>query len=188
MECLTFEQRKELLSSYFERNGMLLCNESKDLPYLESVGGDWNSILALIEEGQVFYSKLYKGRVTYLSKEFYANMKPYRQRLERLSPTARAIYELLAEIGSANTEEIKRVLLIPGKAFTQSMNELFKELLVTAIQRDRTMNDNWSSFHWGTYEQWESLHSTTNSGASMDILRDLTQNLLTEKKLMNLLK
>lgn len=188
METLTLEQRKELLFSYFGSNGILLCNESKELPYLDSVGGDWNSITALIEEGQVFYSKLYKGRVTYLSMEFYANMKPYKQRLERISPTARMIYDFLSEIGTANTAEIKRVRSIPDKVFTESMNELFKELLVTAIKRDRTMNVNWSSFYWGTFEKWESLHPIIDAELSMDILRGQTKALLTEKKLANLLK
>lgn len=158
MDDLTFEQRKTLLRSYFMTNGLLLCNESKELPYLESVGGDWISIVALIEEGEVFYSKLYKGRVSYLSREFYGNIKPYRQRLERLSPTARSIYEHLTQIEMATTVEIKEILFLSGKTFTQCMDELFKELLVTAIQRDRTMNVNWSSFYWGTFEKWEAMH------------------------------
>ena len=72
----------ELLKGYFSRNGFLLCNECRNMPSLFNVGGDWNSIVQLIEEGQVFYSKLYKGRVTYLSREFYAQVKPYRQRME----------------------------------------------------------------------------------------------------------
>lgn len=144
--------------------------------------------LSLIEEGQVFYSKLYGGRVTYLSKEFYANMKPYRQRLEGLSPTARAVYDFLSEIGTANTEEIKRVLLLSSRTFTQSMNELFRELLVTAIRRDRTMNENWSSFEWGTYKAWEELHPVSAAENSRDVLEHLTKGILTKKKLLNLLK
>ena len=75
----------ELLKGYFSRNGFLLCNECRNMPSLFNVGGDWNSIVQLIEEGQVFYSKLYKGRVTYLSREFYAQVKPYRQRMELIS-------------------------------------------------------------------------------------------------------
>lgn len=59
MDNMTFEQRKRLLSGYFEANGMLLCNESRDLPYLEGVGGDWNSIIALIEEGKVFLQQAF---------------------------------------------------------------------------------------------------------------------------------
>lgn len=188
MEELTIDQRKELLRAYFEMNGMLLCNESKDLPCLESVGGDWNSIIALIEEGQVFYSKLYRGRVTYLSKEFYANIKPYRQRLERLSPEARLIYNFLTEIEMANTAQIKQILCLSNKTFTQSMDELFKELLVTAIERDMTINANWSSFYWGTYEKWENLHSIADVTPSMTMLKELTKGVLSEKKLASLLK
>lgn len=188
MEKFILEQRKELLHVYFASNGMLFCNESKDVPYLESVGGDWNSITALIEEGRVFYSKLYKGRVTYLSRKFYANMKPFRQRLDGLSPAARMIYYFLAEIGTASTAQIKQVLCLSGKTYAQGMDELFQELLVTAIERDRTMNANWSSFYWGTFEQWEHLHPIIDVELSIDILKDQTKSLLTEKKLMSLLK
>lgn len=108
--------------------------------------------------------------------------------MERLSPTARAIYDILSEIGTASTPEIKRLMPISDKTFTQSMNELFRELLVTAVQRDRTMNENWSSFHWGTYETWESLHPITDIEVSTEVLRNLTKGLLTEKKLINLMK
>ena len=41
----------ELLKGYFSRNGFLLCNECRNMPSLFNVGGDWNSIVQLIEEG-----------------------------------------------------------------------------------------------------------------------------------------
>jgi len=180
--------REKMLLSYFQSNGLLLCNESKDLPFLDSVGGDWNSIVALIEKGLVYYSRLYKGRVTYLSAAFYAQVKQYRQRLDKVSPTARAIFEFLSEIGKANTFEIKSILMLSEKAFSACMNELFKELLVTAIERDRTMNVNWSSFYWGTFGTWELLHPIIDVDVSTDVLRKLTLNIMTEKQLIGLLK
>lgn len=32
--------QEQLLRAYFSRNGILLCNKSKELPYLGSVGGE----------------------------------------------------------------------------------------------------------------------------------------------------
>ena len=50
----------ELLKGYFSRNGFLLCNECRNMPSLFNVGGDWNSIVQLIEEGQVFIANYIK--------------------------------------------------------------------------------------------------------------------------------
>ena len=179
---------KELLEGYFSKHGMLLCNESKDMPSLSSVGGDWSSIVGLIEEGKVFHSRFYKGRVTYLSREFYGQIKHYRQRENRLSKEAQSIYSLLNEIGLANTEEIKRLLNLSGKVFSGALQELGKELLVTAIKRDRTMNQNWSSFAWGPWSFWESLHPITDIPVSVERAEELLKGLVSEREIKQFLK
>lgn len=178
----------EMLARYFSGNGFLLCNENRALPSLFSVGGDWNGIVELIEDGQVFYSKLYKGRVTYLSREFYAQIKPYRQRMERISDRGAEIFELLETVECAGTQEIKRLLGLSNEAYTGAMLELGKELLVTAIRRDKTMNKNWSSFLWGTYKTWESLHPVSDIAVSDDRLKQLLAGLISEKEMKRFLK
>lgn len=182
------ETSMNFLNLYFEANGLLLCNESEELPYLESVGGDWNGIVSLIEDGTVFYSKLYHGRVTYLSRTFYANIKSYKQRMDRISPTARMIYDMLSGAEMASTEEIKCILPISGKLLRQSMDELFKELLVTAVKRERVMNENWCSFSWATFEKWEAMHPIDDVPISHEILKKQVSHLLTDRKLQNILK
>lgn len=177
----------EMLKGYFSRNGFLLCNECRNMPSLDTVGGDWNSIVLLIEDGQVFYSKLYKGRVTYLSREFYAQIKPYRQRMELLSGPGMSIYNLLETIGYANAQQIKRLLGLSGKEYTSAMLELSQELLVTAIHRDKTMNPNWSSFLWGTYNTWETLHPISDIAVSANCLKRLLEGLVSEKEIASLL-
>jgi len=151
------ETKISLLQSYFLKNDMLLCNENKDLPSLTTVGGDWDSIIMLIEQGEVFYSKFYKGRVTYLSREFYYKVKPDKQRTHKLTAKAREVLELIEAANPVSTSAIKDKLMISSKEYTACMDELFKELLVTAIKRDRTINANWSSFCWGTSQHWERL-------------------------------
>lgn len=152
----------QLLRAYFSRNGILLCNESKELPYLEAVGGDWNSVVHLMTSGKVFYSKLYKGRVTYLSREFYYRVKPYRQRLESLSPESQELLSFIQEAGLVNTAEMKQALPLPAKQFAACMDALFRDLFVTVIARDRTIASNWTSFYWGSFERWEALQPTLN--------------------------
>lgn len=180
--------QEELLKSYFFKHGILLCNENAYLPSLSSVGGDWNSIVALIEEGQIFYSKLYKGRVTYLSRDFYAQIKPYKQRVNKVSQTSRLIFDFLKETDRANTAEIKNVFKLSSKTFSESMDELCRELLITAIERDRTMNVNWSSFYWGTYGTWERLHPISEITVSSEALKMLLSGLLSDRQIDNIMK
>lgn len=177
-----------MLKSYFQAQGILLCNENRELPSLASVGGDWNGIVSLMEQGEVFYSKLYKGRVTYLSRAFYAQIKPYKQRLEKVSPAAKRIFEFLREAGPADTAEIKNALKLSGKPLSESMGELFRELLVTVIKRSQTLNVNWCSFDWGTYETWEQIHPVSDMIPEKGRLFALASSFLTERQIRNLLK
>lgn len=149
------EKKLTLLKSYFEHNGLLLCNESRDLPSLDTVGGDWETVVSLMESGDVFYSKLYKGRVTYLSRELYYLIKPMKQRIEKLSPQSAELFGILSSAGPLTTTEIKGMLFLPSKAFNSCMDELHKELFITVITRDRDIQQNWSSFCWGNYALWE---------------------------------
>ena len=178
----------ERLNAYFRQYGLLLCNENRELPSLSSVGGDWAAIVAFMTAGQVFYSKFYKHRVTYLSRECYAHIKPYRQRLSKVSPEAKSIYAFLSSVGQASTADIANALMLPKKALSTAMDELFAELLVTVIAQDRTINISWSSFLWGTYETWEQLHPIADIPVSQARLTALTGELISAKQLRNLLK
>lgn len=165
--------QEQLLRAYFSRNGILLCNESRELPYLESVGGDWNSIVRLMTSGEVFYSKLYRGRVTYLSREFYDQIKPYKQRLEELSPESRELLSFVQEAGPVNTAEIRQALPLSAKQLTACMDALFRDLFLTVVARDRTISSNWASFYWGSFEQWEALQPASNDDHAPDTLSRL---------------
>ena len=43
------------LQSYLEANGILLCNQSPDLPALEDVGCTWQDVTELIDQHKLFY-------------------------------------------------------------------------------------------------------------------------------------
>ena len=182
------EEKILMLKSYFYHNGLLFCNSNGDLPDIGSIGGDWDSIVALIEQGEVFYSKLYKNRVTYLSRELYYQIKPYRQRVDNLSDKSKEVIEFLEANDSASTKTIKYILGIPSKEFTICINELCKELLVTAVKRDRTINVNWSSFKWGTFQQWERLKPLPKVGHDAERLNILLSTVLTENQIRSLLR
>lgn len=177
---------KNLLRSYFAQNGILLCNENRDLPSLTSVGGQWNDMVSLMEGREVFYSKLYKGRVTYLSREFYYHVKPLRRRENRLSPQARELLAFLRQTDPVGTEELKRLFPLWGSRLGTFLDELLRELLVTAVQRDRTLNETWCTFLWAPSEYWEvGLSPLPSTPAEA---RRLLSPLLTERQMAALLK
>lgn len=177
-----------MLLSYLGQHGLLLCNDNTNLPSLSQIGGDWNSIITLIERGEVFYSKLFKGRVTYLSRDFYYQVKPYKQRVAKLSAQSREVFEFVKNTEPVTTQEIKQLLALPQKIYDQCMTELCKELLVTATQRDKIINVSWSSFLWGTYSFWEQIKPSERIEPELSRINDLLSGLLTEKQVQHLLK
>ncbi len=177
---------KDLLRGYFAQNGLLLCNENRELPSLASIGGRWDDIVALMESREVFYSKLYKGRVTYLSREFYYHIKPLRQREDRLSPQARELLAFLRQAGPMGTEDLKRLFPLWGSRFSSYLDELLRALLVTALERDRTLNENWCTFLWGGYALWEDGRQPPLADPAE--ARRLLSPLLTERQITALLK
>ena len=105
----------------------------------------------------MFYSKLYKGRVTYISPRLYYALKPYKQRVEIISEDSCRILQFVRSAGLATTGEIKNAIAIPKKDFDKAMDGLFKELLLTVIKRDKILTDSWTSFYWGEFEEWEKI-------------------------------
>jgi hypothetical protein len=65
---------------------------------------------------------------------------------------------------------------------------LFRELLVTAIERDRTISENWSSFRWGTFAMWERRHPLPGTPISKEALHQLLGPALTERQIQSLLR
>ncbi len=174
------ERAREALLGYFSQNGLLLCNENAELPYLGLVGGNWNAIVSLMESGDVFYSRFYKNRVTYLSRELYYALKPYRRRAERLSAQSERLLSFLQISGEASAEQMQRECLLEKKTQTEALNILFSELFATVIRRDETIHESWCTFTYGTAERWEKKQGRegiclSESTAEQILLRQLSQ-------------
>lgn len=180
------ERARKALLAYFLENGLLLCNENAELPYLELAGGTWNAIISLIESGDVFYSRLYRNRVTYLSRALYFAMKPHRRRMQYLDATSLRLLEFLRAAGEANAEEMQAACLLEKKAQTKALNQLVCELLVTVSRRDVTIHETWCTFRYCIAEAWEHKQS---GGANADEAeaRHLLSRQLSEKQIQKLL-
>ena len=171
------ETAKRALCAYFADNGMLLCNESSELPYLDLVGGNWNTIVTLMERGEVFYSRLFRGRVTYLSRALYCAMKQYRQRQTRLDEPSHRLLEFLRAVGEASAEEMQAACLLEKKAQTNALNLLVSELYATVSRRDVTIHESWCTFRYCLAEAWEQKASIPTPADAADARQLLSRQL-----------
>ena len=169
------EAAQHALRPYFAQNGMLLCNESRELPYLDLVGGSWNAIVSLMERGEVCYSRFFRGRVTYLSRALYCAIKPYRQRPLRLDEPSRRVLEFLRATGEANAEQMQAACLLERKAQAAALDALVSELFVTVSRRDVTIHESWCTFSYCPVERWEQRQpSPPTEDARLLLSRQLT--------------
>jgi len=188
-EIVVCEEKVACLQSYFIDRGLLLCNDDGNLPSKRTIGGDWNSIVELMERGEVFYCKLYKNKTTYLSREMYYQIKPYKQRIDNISDNSKKVYEFVEAVDMVSTKEIKKALMMSTKEFNKVLNELCKELLITAVRREKTLNDNgWCSFYWGTACSWEKLKPLHGVKVDVDRVYELLFGMLRDREIERLLR
>ena len=179
---------REALIRYFAENGMLLCNTSGELPYLDLVGADWNAIVSAMEDGDAFYSRFYKNRVTYLSPALYFALKPYRRRQERLNESSLRLLQYLHSAGEANAEQMQQHCLLEKKAQAEALELLVSELFVTVIRRDVTRNETWCTFAYGPVERWEAKKPQENRIPKVGEAEEILLRQLSQKKVDSLLR
>ena len=180
------EKARGALITYFRENGLLLCNENPKLPYLDLVGGNWNAIVSLMESGDVFYSRLYHNRVSYLSRALYYLAKPYRQKEHRLDATSAHLLAFLRAAGEATAEEMQAACLLEKKAQTKALEQLVGEMLVTVSRRDKTIHDSWCTFFYCPAERWEERQSLPEQ-AELDAAREQLRRYFSEKQILSML-
>ena len=129
-----------------------------------------------MERGEVCYSRLYRDRVTYLSRALYTAMKPYRQRLLRLDEPSRRLLEFLRATGEANAEQMQAACLLERKVQAAALNALVSELFVTVSRRDVTIYESWCTFFYCPVELWEQRQPNPPQADARQLLsRQLTE-------------
>ena len=180
------ERARGALVTYFRGNGLLLCNENPMLPYLDLAGGNWNTIVSLMESGDVFYSRLYHNRVTYLSRTLYYLAKQNRQREHRLDATSARLLAFLRAAGEATAEEMQAACLLEKKVQTKALEQLVGEMLVTVSRRDKTIHDSWCTFYYCPAECWEKRQSIPDQ-TELDAAREQLRRYFSEKQILSML-
>lgn len=150
---MTSVNEKHLLD-YIHFSGILLCNVNPYLPSLDDVGAAWADVVALMEKREIFYSKAYRRRTTYLSRQAYLLLKQCKHRLP-LDGYSLEIYRFLQQNGPNDMKTIKSSVLLDKKEFTKAFDRLLENLYVTVIRNGETLNETWSTFVWGPAAVWE---------------------------------
>lgn len=176
------------LQAWLTENGILLCNTNPLLPALEDIGCTWQDVTELIDSHRLFYSKAFQGRTTYLSPEAYYLLKRIR-RQRPLTEPAKKLLALLRENPGSETELLKELSALPGKEYQTGFELLLKNLYVTALRNGRYLQENWSSFLYGTAEQWEKdAPNRYGCEAPRERLWKLLSAVMTEKQFLSFIK
>ena len=144
------------LQSYLGDNGILLCNRNPDLPALEDVGCTWQDVTELIDRHELFYSKAFRKRTTYLSPEAYYLLKAAKPQ-KPLIPPAEHILSLLGNGSIAETAFLKQVCGLSSREYRDGFDFLLQNLYITAMANGAVLNESWSTFRYGTAQAWEAL-------------------------------
>lgn len=100
----------------------------------------WHLKTELSTTRQVVYTKWYRGRATYLSRELFTAMlralNPEKGMKESLSPHARDLLGILESESPLSTKELKRMSGLQGRAnervYEKALQELWARLLIVA--------------------------------------------------------
>lgn len=103
-----------------------------------------------------------------------------------MSKQSQKIFCFVNEFGEITTSEIKKALLISNEEFSRCINELSKELFITAVAKEKRINNNWSSFFWGTYVLWEKTAKKYET--TPEQIYDKLKLIFTEKQIHNMLR
>ncbi|MDF2609174.1 MAG: hypothetical protein K0R92_648 [Lachnospiraceae bacterium] len=183
--------KKAFVYDYILNSGILLLNQNSQYDSLMEIQGDWDTIMTLIEKRKVYFSKVFYDMTTYISDEMYPYFKFLKKDI-KLGHNEEKIYNFLNQYGGQDTELLKTVLGLDKKSFDTSINQMLKNMQVTVLDRGKTLNKQWSTYIWGTMEQWEQGANISNKIISEEeaynkIFGKL-QSRLSEKKISSMLK
>lgn len=144
--------RQNELADYIDMNGILLCNENRELPSLCELGYNMENIIELIKLHQVFYCKVYKKRSTYLSIKAYHLLRRTKT-VKELPSDAEVIYNEMKKYNLVDKDDLKESLHMEKKIFDKAFDFLLENLYITAYSGKR-INPSWYSYLYCTAEQW----------------------------------
>ena len=145
---------KTVLLNYINDFGIIACNKDDTIQSINDIGSSWQDAVLLINEKEIFYSKIYKKKTVYISKYLYSLLKKTWTQ-KKISENARLIYKILENNPPQSTEMLRLVSGLKKEDFNKAQIELLEKLYITAASSYRSINENWSSFLYTTSIKWE---------------------------------
>ncbi|MDR1769430.1 MAG: hypothetical protein LBS02_02175 [Hungatella sp.] len=142
------------LLNFINEFGIITCNKDNFLKSINDIGSSWQDAVVLINEREIFYSKIYKKKTVYISKYLYCLLKKIGN-YKSISENASSIYKILESNPPQNTEMLKIVSGLNKDEFNKAQMELLEKLHITAFSSYKSININWSSFLYTTSFKWE---------------------------------
>ena len=168
----------ELLRT-IQQYGMVGCNVCPYLRSIDEVGGSWQAAMELIDQKQIFYSKVFHHRTVYLSRELYGLLKcirgekevSYNYNLQRLLTTLQGGEPM-------STQELKAESGFTGDTYSKAFQKLLENLDVTAYAPYKTLHPTWSSLLYSTSQRWEAAAGFEDIACGMQTAKDRIRALL----------
>lgn len=165
-------RQKELLG-FIEEHGILLCNESRELPSLGGLGYDMENVMGLIDLHRIFYCMLYKKRSTFLSGQAYFLLKRCK-RYPEMDQNSRLVFDAAKKLDVSEKGDIKEKTGMDKKEFDRCFRFLLENLYLTAFSGGKQLGSNWYSYRYCTADRWEKeVHGLHFSGDARNALADL---------------
>lgn len=182
-----YNQMNDLISTH----GLLLLNSTEEFYNVMDSGGDWFTMIRLIEDRQVFVSKIYKGKTTYLSKDLYYALRACKDDDIIMTEPEKRVYDFLSSCTNVDTDLLKIALNMDRKVLRKTLDTMMKKLLITVLSGGKMITDSWSSYYFGTYEQWESSDQSTihmDEATAHEKIKGYLSKIMTDKQIENLIK
>ena len=148
------QERQERLLDFIDLHGILLCNESPDLPSLVSLGFDMETIMGLVDLHRVFYCMAYRKRSTFLSPKAYYLLKRCRTYPE-MDADCEKICRAARALGPAEKDELKEAAGMEKKTFEKAFRFFLDNLYLTAYGRGKRLTPDWYAYLYCTADRWE---------------------------------
>ncbi|QUI23788.1 hypothetical protein HZI73_16470 [Vallitalea pronyensis] len=182
-----YNQMIDLINAH----GLLLLNSTKEFYNVMDSGGDWFTMIRLIEDRQVYVSKIYKGKTTYLSKELYYALRGCKNDHKMMTEHEKRVYDFLSSCTNVDMDLLKVALNMDRKVLRKTLDTMMKKLLITVLSGGKKITDSWSSYYFGTYEQWESSDQSSiymDEITAREKVNGYLSKIMTDKQIENLLK
>ena len=170
------------LLDYLNNFGMIGCNRSKYIPSITDLGVSLNAVMELIENKEIFYSKVFMGRTVYISKTLYCLLAAIKGD-KALNYYERYVLQAVQRLQPVSTKQLKAECTLSEKKYNTTFNSLLKKMCITAYSPYEFLNPHWATMLYSSAKKWEDQIQYSPFSGAKEVAEQQIINLL--KKTIN---